>query len=145
MCINAIQTFQNEPLPKSRACVLAPTQAALPHGGIRSEDVRNTLEHCRSGIGQSALNKGAATPTKKVENPHLFAHELAFVIERSGAGTDELSNQVLILYLEGVASLPLAVEYAERNVRQKTFVEFRFVVQLHYAMINGSRWKAIKW
>ena len=26
---------------------------------------------------------------------------------------------------------------------QKTFVSFKFDIQLHYAMIKGSRWKVI--
>ena len=79
---------------------------ALPHGGIRSDDVRNVLEKCRSGSNSSDIS---------VRYPHLFAHELAFVIERSGAGSENDAREVLTLYLEGVVSLPLAVEYVERH------------------------------
>jgi hypothetical protein len=46
----------------------------------------------------------------------MFAHELAYVIERTGKVSEEDSKQVLLLYLEGVVSLPHAVEYAERNL-----------------------------
>lgn len=80
-------------------------KAALPHGGIRSDDVRNTLEKCRK----------VSDDNDKINFPHLFAHELAFVIERSGSGSEEDAREVLNLYLEGVVSLPLAVEYVQRN------------------------------
>ena len=79
-------------------------KAALPHGGIRSDDVRNALEKCRANPNDK----------NKVKFPHLFAHELAYVIERSGSGSEQ-AKEVLTLYLEGVVSLPLAVEYVERN------------------------------
>lgn len=91
-------------------------QAALPHGGIRSEDVISTLERCRMGLRGPTSKTEMVASTRKVEYPHLFAHELAFVIERSGASSEKNSKKVLELYLEGVASLPHAVEYTERNM-----------------------------
>lgn len=81
-------------------------KAALPHGGIRSDDVRKALERCRTESDKA---------DSKVKHPHLFAHELAYVIERSGAGSEDDATEVLNLYLEGVVSLPLAVEYVERH------------------------------
>ena len=82
-------------------------KAALPHGGIRSDDVRKALQKCRTG--------GSDRQDSKVVYPHLFAHELAYVIERSGSGSEGDAREVLTLLLEGVVSLPLAVEYVERN------------------------------
>ena len=87
--------------------------------------------------------KGSTLAIQKAEHPHLFAHELAFVIERSGAVTEELSNQVLLLYLEGVVSLPLAVEYAERNVRYSSMlwdnlVSYCLTKESHGRKSNGK-------
>lgn len=90
-------------------------QAALPHGGIRSEDVRIRLEECRSGETDDSIDENVAIK-KKIMYPSLFAHELAYVIERSSKGSEEDSLLILKLYLEGVVSLPLAVEYAQRNL-----------------------------
>jgi len=81
-------------------------KAALPHGGIRSDDVRKALQRCRTESDRQ---------NSKVIYPHLFAHELAYVIERSGSGSEDDAREVLSLLLEGVVSLPLAVEYVERN------------------------------
>ncbi len=81
-------------------------KAALPHGGIRSDDVRKALQRCRTESDRQ---------DSKLLFPHLFAHELAYVIERSGSGSEEDAKEVLTLLLEGAVSLPLAVEYVERN------------------------------
>lgn len=89
-------------------------KAALPHGGIRSDDVRKTLEWHRRG--KKEILDEVELSNFKVLFPHLFAHELAYVIERSSKGSEEDSKEVLLLYLEGVVSLPHAVEYAERNL-----------------------------
>lgn len=78
-------------------------KAALPHEGIRS--VRSELEKSRKDSDDENITK----------YPHLFAHELAYVIERSGLKSEEDAKAVLNLYLEGVVSLPLAVEFVERN------------------------------
>lgn len=109
------------------------TQVALPHGGIRFAYVRQTLERCRSSSSYSLSSlkkerKGiGATKTTKIPSaipkyPHIFARELAHMIEWSGGSvTDdeakaiEDAKTVLNLYLEGVVSLPLAVAYAERK------------------------------
>ena len=90
-------------------------QAALPHGGIRSEDVRTRLEECRYG-GTDGSEDANGALKKKIMYPNLFAHELAYVIERSSKGSEEDSLLILKLFLEGVVSLPLAVEYAQRNL-----------------------------
>ena len=75
--------------------------------------MRKTLERCRSDSDR---------PDSKVKYPHLFAHELAFVIERSGSGSEDDAKEVLTLYLEGVVSLPLAVEYVERHTSFSTIL-----------------------
>jgi len=82
-------------------------KATMVHGGIRSDDVRKTIEKCRSDSDKPKRSN--------VKYPHLFAHELAYVIERTGSGSERDAREVLNLYLEGVVSLPLAVEYVERN------------------------------
>merc|ERR1712008_16496 len=73
----------------------------------------------RKGIGAT---KTTITPSAIPKYPHIFARELAHMIERSGGSvTDdeakaiEDAKTVLNLYLEGVVSLPLAVAYAERK------------------------------
>jgi len=96
--------------------------------------VRQTLERCRSS---SSLSKGerrevggtttngsgneTTTPLNAPKHPHVFARELAHMIEWSGGSvtddkkaTDD-AKTILNLYLEGVVSLPLAVAYAERK------------------------------
>jgi len=80
-------------------------KAALPHGGIRSDDIRSSFENCRKDPKDNGTLKF----------PHLFAHELAYVIEQSGSISEEDAKKVLLLYLEGVVSLPLAVEYVQRQ------------------------------
>ncbi len=81
-------------------------KVALPHGGIRSDDVRDALVKCRTD---------SDNPDDDIKFPHLFAHELAYVIERSGSASEEDAREILTLYLEGVVSLPLAVEYVQRH------------------------------
>jgi hypothetical protein len=76
--------------------------------------VRKTLEWHRHG--KKEVSEKDESSNFKVLFPHLFAHELAYVIERSGKGSEEDSKRVLLLYLEGAVSLPHAVEYAERNL-----------------------------
>ena len=96
-------------------------KAALPHGGVRSEEVRRMLEDLRSG-GSGSLSSSTAQVaggfdgnTSIVKYPHLYSSELAYVIERAGSDTVENAKYILSLYLEGSKSLPLAVSYAERN------------------------------
>jgi len=66
---------------------------ALPHGGVRFDEVRQTLERCRSS---SSLSKGerrevggtttngsgneTTTPLNAPKHPHVFARELAHMI-----------------------------------------------------------------
>lgn len=83
--------------------------------------MRKTLERCRQGLKSTSRRKGNSKE-EPVQHPHLFAQELAYVIERSGAGTEKDSKQVLYLYLEGVVSLPHAVEYVERNSRHSSLL-----------------------
>jgi len=105
------------------SCLLTFLKVALPHGGIRSGDVRRRLEDCRCGILSSeksgSKNKNAIVDLKY---PRLFAHELAYVIERSGSGTEEDAIIILNLYLEGLVSLPHAVEYTMRNLTHQSML-----------------------
>ena len=96
-------------------------KVALPHGGVRSEEVRRMLEDLRSG-GSGSLSSSSAQAAgvldgnaSVVKYPHLYSSELAYVIERAGSDTEENAKYILSLYLEGSKSLPLAVSYAERN------------------------------
>jgi len=121
------------------------SQAALPHGGVRSDDVRLTLEHHRAGKRESALNKKDISPSKRpVEYPCLFAHELAYIIERSGNGSEEDARKVLNLYLEGVVSLPHAVEYAERNIPYSSMLWDSLISYCLHTTENGDRGTAQK-
>eukprot|EP00978_Attheya_sp_CCMP212_P014526 scaffold37028_cov57-Attheya_sp.AAC.17 len=90
--------------------------ATLPIGGARSVDVRRLLEARRAGRNNSTLlDSFDATQKPTITFPHLFALELAFVIEESESGSPEDAKTVLKLYLEGVKSLLLAVSFAQRN------------------------------
>jgi len=102
---------------------------ALPHGGVRFAYVRQTLERCRSSLSSPKkerqgirATKTTKTPPTITKYPHIFARELAHMIEWSGgsvtddaAKATEDAKTVLNLYLEGVVSLPSAVAYAERK------------------------------
>mmetsp|Transcript_19172 Transcript_19172/g.38627 ORF Transcript_19172/g.38627 Transcript_19172/m.38627 type:complete len:258 (+) Transcript_19172:1478-2251(+) len=68
------------------------------------------LEVCREGQTNST-SQGIG----EVRHPHLFARELAYVIEHCGSDKKEDARMILQLYLEGAKSLPLAVGYAQRN------------------------------
>ena len=57
----------------------------------------------------------SSTKINEVKYPFLFVKELAYLIESYGSDTDDASKSVLYLYLHGASSIPLAVEYAERN------------------------------
>lgn len=61
------------------------------------------------------MSQGLPGPIGGVRHPHLFARELAYVIEHCGSGTEADARIILQLYLEGAKSLPLAVGYAQRN------------------------------
>ena len=104
-------------------------QTALPHGGIRSDDVRRDLELQRQGEEENfKSNEKKSITRRKVKYPHLFASELAYIIERSGSGKEDDAKKVLYLYLEGEVSLPQAVAFAERNAHSarlwETLVSF---------------------
>uniref|UniRef100_A0A7S4I3E7 Vps41 beta-propeller domain-containing protein n=1 Tax=Odontella aurita TaxID=265563 RepID=A0A7S4I3E7_9STRA len=90
-------------------------KAALPHGGTRPDDVRRMLEVCREGKRDLAAPDHSTRPIGSVMHPHLFAKELAFVIEKCGSGTEDDAKIVLLLFLEGAKSLPLAVAYVQRS------------------------------
>jgi hypothetical protein len=90
-------------------------KAAMPHGGIRPSEIRKTFECCRYDI--DSYDDETSLANRPLKFPHLFAHELAFVMERSGKGNEEDAKKILTLYLEGVVSLPHAVEYIQRNPR----------------------------
>ena len=92
-------------LPRSLSFI---HQAALPLGGIRSDEARRLLEVERTGNKQGLQSD-------VVQYPHHFALELAYIIERFGKGTEEDAKQILDLYLNGSKSLMLAVSYAQRN------------------------------
>ena len=96
-------------------------KAALPHGGTRPDDVRRMLEVCREGRNNSDPSSPSG-PIGSVKHPHLFARELAYVIERGGAGSEEDSRAILLLHLEGAKSLPLAVAYVERNTAHSDMI-----------------------
>ena len=89
-------------------------QAALPYGGTRPGDVRRMLEVCREGKG-SKPTSNHANSVASVRHPHLFARELAYVIECCSTGTEEDVRNIVLLYLEGARSLPLAVAYTQKN------------------------------
>lgn len=89
-------------------------KAAMPHGGIRPLDIRKTLIRCRYGF-ESNDTQQTDIFTSPPKYPHLFARELAVVLERSSDGSEDDANKILLLYLEGVVSLPHAVDYIERN------------------------------
>lgn len=96
---------------------------ALPHGGIRSDDVRKTLEKERLGDNHLDSKIDKAKRMSKAKYPNLFASELAYIIERSGNGKEDDAKEVLMLYVEGEASLPHAVAFAERNVHSSLLWE----------------------
>jgi len=73
------------------------------------------LEVYREGRTVSNSPSSPLGPISGVRHPHLFARELAYVIDRCGSGTEDDSRIILQLYLEGAKSLPLAVAYAQRN------------------------------
>ena len=98
------------------------TQAALPHGGTRPDDVRRMLEVYREGRTAPLSPVSPSGPISGVRHPHLFARELAYVIERCDSGTEDDSRTILQLYLEGTKSLPLAVTYAQRNKAHSTML-----------------------
>ena len=98
------------------------TQAALPHGGTRPDDVRRMLEVYREGRTAPLSPGSPSGPISGVRHPHLFARELAYVIERCDSGTEDDSRTILQLYLEGAKSLPLAVTYAQRNKAHSTML-----------------------
>lgn len=71
--------------------------------------------------GNNGSDAETTTPFDAPKHPHVFARELAHMIEWSGGSvtddqkaTDD-AKTILNLYLEGVVSLPLAVAYAERK------------------------------
>ena len=98
------------------------TQAALPHGGTRPDDVRRMLEVYREGRTVPLSPGSPSGPISGIRHPHLFARELAYVVERCGSGTEDDSRTILQLYLEGAKSLPLAVTYAQRNKDHSTML-----------------------
>ena len=120
------------------------SQAALPHGGIRSDDVRLTLERHRAGKRESTSKKKSISSKWAVEYPYLFAHELAYVMERSGKGDKEDSRKILNLYLEGVVSLPQAVEYAERNISHSSMLWDDLISYCLNTKENGGKGTATK-
>ncbi|KAL7543859.1 hypothetical protein ACHAXR_013228 [Thalassiosira sp. AJA248-18] len=73
-------------------------RAALPHGGVQADYVREQLGRYRGGDADSPV----------------FARELAFVIEKFGKATIEDARQILQLYLRGANNLYWAVAFAER-------------------------------
>lgn len=108
---------------------------AIPHGGIRFDEVRQRLEECRSSASLSEKQRSGVRGTQNngdgtrtvisvaiPKYPHVFARELAHMIEWAGGSvtddeakaTDD-AKTILNLYLEGVVSLPLAVAFAERK------------------------------
>lgn len=59
----------------------------------------------------------SSTHINNVKYPFLFAKELAYLLESYGPPSEDASKTVLSLYLDGASSLPLSVEYAERNTQ----------------------------
>lgn len=80
------------------------------------------LEVYREGRTTSNLPGSPSGPIRGIRYPHLFARELAYVIDRYGSGSEEDSRTILQLYLEGAKSLPLAVAYAQRNKAHSTML-----------------------
>lgn len=80
------------------------------------------LEVYREGRTTSSSPGSPSGPISGVRYPHLFARELAYVIDRCGSGSEEDSRTILQLYLEGAKSLPLAVAYAQRNKAHSTML-----------------------
>lgn len=111
-------------------------KAAMPHGGIRPSEIRKILESCRYDIHSDDEEKNFLS--KPLKFPHLFAHELAFVMERSGKGNQEDSKKILILYLEGVVSLPHAVEYIQRNPRMSSEL-WEFLISYCLSTKDGGK------
>lgn len=80
------------------------------------------LEVYREGRTTSTSAGSPSGPISGVRYPHLFARELAYVIDRCGSGSEDDSRMILQLYLEGAKSLPLAVAYAQRNKAHSTIL-----------------------
>ena len=80
------------------------------------------LEVYREGRTTSNSPGSPSRPISGVRYPHLFARELAYVIDRCGSGSEDDSRTILQLYLEGAKSLPLAVAYAQRNKVHSTML-----------------------
>ena len=121
---------------KKESPLLQFLKAAMPHGGIRPSEIRKTFERCRHDIHSDDVENSIFN--KPLVFPHLFAHELAFVMERSGTGNEEDSKKILILYLEGVVSLPHAVEYIQRNPRMSTEL-WEFLISYCLTTSDGSK------
>ncbi len=77
----------------------------MPLGGIRIEDAKRLLEEERANDKTTELGGFS----------HVFALELAYVIEQYGENTADDASRVLDLYVKGADSLMMAVSYAQRN------------------------------
>lgn len=86
--------------------LLAFLKVVLQLGGINPTDVAKQLQVERKGDGAKISR--------------VFALELAFVMDRYGAQSEENAKVVLDLYLKGAESLVLAVAFAQRAKEYST-------------------------
>jgi hypothetical protein len=66
---------------------------------------------------------------------HVFALELAYIIEHFGEETEEEAREILELYMKGVGSLTLAVSFAQRN---REYSSMLWKILIDYCLTNTS-------
>jgi vacuolar protein sorting-associated protein 41 len=99
-------------------------KSALSLGGIHSDEIRTLL-----------TNKRSESLEHDSENSHLFALELAYVIENYGNRSEEEAQQILSLYLNGAKSVMLAASYAQRN---KDHSKVLWETLIEYCLLGGD-------
>jgi vacuolar protein sorting-associated protein 41 len=99
-------------------------KVALPLGGIHSDEIRSLL-----------MKKRSESAEHDSESSHLFALELAYVIENYGNRSEEESQQILSLYLNGAKSVMLAASYAQRN---KDHTKVLWETLIEYCLLGGD-------
>jgi len=91
---------------------LTTLQKTLSNGGLGTDIVKKKLTRERAGFPEDTVNK--ILDSREPQYPHLFARELAYTLEQTDPLTEDVAMSVLMLYLQGTTSLPLAVEFAQR-------------------------------